>query len=273
MFALSRSRMQWPQTICRSPSCISTSLAICIFGLHWIQVGGFGHNRAEDEICPCKDPMAPESDTCYQPVCEPGYYRCCATCHMSTCVGHTAMVFSKRGIAECIPCPSGFFCKGCDIFEQCATYSPPTASRDDPPKLSVSKTGSKEALDCVQCSDAEDASLERDRCIEMYLDVCNQKMLKRCYNSCLAADGTKNLTPCEKMKCLMYCAKNWSDDCHGALSRTCRTMTSPPPVRDEDDDLEIDMSMYLIDCDVNCDYACGNSVTAILMVIMLAMLM
>merc|ERR1719321_304795 len=101
MFALSRSRMQSPQIIYRSRSpCFSASLAMWTFGLCLIQVGGFGHNRAEDEVCPCKDPMAPDADTCYQPVCEPGYYRCCATCHMSTCVGQTSMVFSKRGIAE-----------------------------------------------------------------------------------------------------------------------------------------------------------------------------
>jgi hypothetical protein len=183
------------------------------------------------------------------------------------------MYYSKRGIAECIPCPAGYYCKGCDVFEQCEKYSTPTMSKDDEPKLAVSKPGSKEVLDCVQCSDAEDASLEMDRCVEMYEDVCNSKMLKRCYNSCLAEDGTKNLSPCEKMKCLMYCAKSWSDDCHGALSRTCRTMTSPPPVKKDEDGFEIDLSEYLIDCDVKCDHACGNSLTALFAVFMSAMLM
>jgi len=246
------------------------ALAICCFGLFVVHVCGFGHGRPEDEICPCKDPMAPDTDTCYQPVCEAGYYKCCATCHMSTCVGLTDMVMSKRGIAECIPCPAGFFCTGCDVYEQCEMYTPQTASTDDKKKLAVSKIGSKEKLDCIQCSDVEDASLERDRCIEMYTDVCNEKWLKRCYNSCLAEDGTKNLSPCEKMKCLMYCSKAWSDDCHGALSRTCRTMMSPPPKKEDSPDDLFDKDQYLIDCDVNCDGASQLSLTALFPVMMLA---
>jgi len=184
------------------------------------------------------------------------------------------MVYSKRGILECIPCPAGFFCTGCDVYQQCKPYKPQNAKNDDEAKLAVSKPGSKEVLDCTQCADSEDANLDRDRCIEMYLDVCNKQLLKRCYNSCLAADGTKNLSPCEKMKCLMWCAKSWSDDCHDALSRTCRTMTSPPPVReDDDDDFEVDMSQYLINCDVNCDGASGLSLTALLSVVMAVMFM
>jgi len=272
MFALSRTRMESPHAIHR-PSRMTASLAMWCFGLRMIHVGGFGHNRAEDEICPCKDPAAPESDTCYQPVCEKGYYKCCATCAMSTCVGHVNMAYSKRGIAECIPCPAGKFCTGCDVFQQCERYSPPTADKDDEPKISVSKVGSKEALDCVQCTDGSDANLERDRCIEMYTDVCSTKLINRCYNSCLAEDGTKNLTPCEKMKCLMYCAKAWSDECHGALARTCRTMTSPPPVKTDDPDDMIDLSGYLIDCDVNCDGASGLSLGVVLPAMMVAMLM
>jgi len=153
-------------------------------------------------------------------------------------------------------------------------YTPENALKEDIKKHAVSRVGSKESQDCVQCSDAEDASLEKDRCWEMYTDVCNEKLVKRCYNSCLAPDGTKNLTPCQKMKCLMYCAKAWSDDCAGALSRTCRTMTSPPPVRPEnedDDDTEI-KDEYLIDCDVNCDSANGLALTVLLPVIIAEML-
>lgn len=267
MFALSS--MQSPHMIHRQPR-IFTPLVMWSFGFCLMHVSGFGHNRASDDVCQCKDPMSPNSGTCYQPVCEIGYYKCCANCHMSTCVGHTEMVYSRRGVAECIKCPPGFFCTGCDVFELCEKYTPATSKVDEEPKWSVSKPGSKEKLDCTQCSDAEDANLDRDRCIEMYTDVCNHKMLKRCYNSCLAADGTKNLSPCEKMKCLMYCAKDWSDDCHGALKRTCNTMMSPPPVKD--DDFEIDYSQYLIDCDVNCDGASPTSLTAILAIAMLVML-
>jgi len=263
--------MQLPQMI-RKPTHIAAHLMMWCFGLCIIRVGSFGHNSRADEECPCADPLEPSSGKCYTPVCAPGSYKCCASCQMSTCVGRFDMQYSTRGIAECIPCPAGYYCTGCDVYRKCKPYSPPTAKKDDEPKISVSKIGSKEELDCTQCSDAEDANLERDRCIEMYNDVCNAKLLKRCYNGCLASDGTKNLTPCEKMKCLMYCAKSWSDECHDALRRTCRSMTSPPPIKD-DPEFEIDLSQYLIDCDVNCDSAGGLSFVAILPAVMLAALM
>jgi hypothetical protein len=148
-------------------------------------------------------------------------------------------------------------------------YTPATANNDDEKKYQISKPVATEVQDCQQCSDAEDASLDKDRCIEIYADVCNMKLLKRCYNTCLAEDGTKNLTPCEKMKCLMYCAKAWSDDCHGALSRTCRTMTSPPPIKPDSPDDLFDPNDYLIDCDVNCDSASGLSLATLLPVVMM----
>jgi len=237
-------------------------------------VGGFGHNRQEDEVCPCKDPMNPDGDTCYQPICPAGYYKCCATCSMSTCVGYVKMEYSKRGIAECIPCPAGFFCKGCDIFEQCPVYTPPPGPKGEPePKLGVSKFGSKEVEDCITCSETEDANLEKDRCIELYYDVCNVKLVKRCYNSCLSSDGTKNLTPCEKVKCTMFCAKAWNDECVDALSRTCRTLTNPPPEKAGDPADLFDKSMYVYDCDVNCDGASSLSLTALLASLAVAMLL
>jgi hypothetical protein len=167
------------------------------------------------------------------------------------------MVYSKRGILECIPCPPGYICGGCDVFEKCPTY---TVKKGDEEiqRAMISKPMSKNAKDdCTSCSDGYEPVLDGDACTEEYTDVCNEKLLRRCYNGCRGADGTKNLSPCEKMKCLMFCAKQqtWMKSCVLVLGKgRCKYLTNPPPL-EGDVPANIKNEAWLGDCDVDCSGA------------------
>ncbi|KAF4662109.1 hypothetical protein FOL47_006399 [Perkinsus chesapeaki] len=75
--------------------------------------------------CPCVDERdgrcAVKADAfCYQPICPGGYYLCCATCSVSTCAHRLKdMITSARGRKECITCPPGHYCEGCDVPQMC----------------------------------------------------------------------------------------------------------------------------------------------------------
>jgi hypothetical protein len=86
-------------------------------------------------VCPCVDSRdticsrykSTLSDTCYQPLCAAGYYRCGATDGVSVCNSHgnSNFALSTRGVRECIKCPAGYYCNGCDLPVLCpsGTYS------------------------------------------------------------------------------------------------------------------------------------------------------
>jgi hypothetical protein len=93
--------------------------------------------------CPCiemRDSYCRyRSGSCYQPICPVGTYLCCVFCRFSTCAMQTDMAESVRGIRECIVCPPGHFCDGCDVPTSCpdSTVNP--------------NAGMSRRSDCVKC--------------------------------------------------------------------------------------------------------------------------
>jgi len=73
-----------------------------------------------DNSCKCRHPI--RKDACYEPVCPEGYFKCCATCELSTCASQGAL-YSYRGVRECVQCLPGDFCDGCDSFQSCPTVT------------------------------------------------------------------------------------------------------------------------------------------------------
>jgi hypothetical protein len=74
-------------------------------------------------VCPC-DPRRDSScrymtGKCYQPICPIGTYLCCVFCQFSTCVASDTLAESTRGKRECLLCPPGHYCNGCDIPTRC----------------------------------------------------------------------------------------------------------------------------------------------------------
>ena len=74
-------------------------------------------------VCPC-DPRRDSycryrSGKCYQPICPIGTYLCCVFCRYSTCVRSSDLAESTRGVRECIICPPGHYCSGCDVPTRC----------------------------------------------------------------------------------------------------------------------------------------------------------
>ncbi|CAE7441140.1 unnamed protein product [Symbiodinium natans] len=192
------------------------------------------------------------TDICYEPVCPPGYFRCCATCYEAPCYGlKKDLQLSWRGIYECILCESGDYCDGCDTFSQCPDNT--QANREGP---RVSRAGSTRIADCESCAAGMQASFRRDRCVEAYSHVCNEEFVQRCIRSCKAEEPSrgKRLTPCEQIKCEVYCAKQWSNECLGVVGGHCRSLTT---IKDSGvigaDGL--DAQAAVLDCDVDCNSA------------------
>merc|ERR1719240_1750078 len=99
--------------------------------------------------------------------------------------------------------------------------------------------GAEAAYDCVHCitgvfgkyagNKPKYPFLDYSVCVDDYSEVCNERFLRRCVNSCGSELGaTYELTQCEKMKCLMYCAKAWSPQCVAAFKERCERLTNPP---------------------------------------------
>ncbi|CAE7623315.1 unnamed protein product [Symbiodinium sp. CCMP2456] len=205
----------------------------------------------DSQPCACPDPIY-GNDICYEPVCPPGYFRCCATCYEAPCYGlKKDLQLSWRGIYECILCEPGDYCDGCDTFAQCPDNT--QANREGP---RVSNAGSTRIADCESCAAGMQASFRRDRCVESYSDVCNEEFVQRCIRSCKAEEPSrgKKLTPCEQIKCEVYCAKQWSDDCLAVVGGHCRDLTT---IKDSGvigaDGM--DAQATVIDCDVDCNGA------------------
>ncbi|CAJ1350153.1 unnamed protein product [Effrenium voratum] len=205
----------------------------------------------DSQPCPCPDPIYGE-DICYEPVCPPGYFRCCATCYEAPCYGlKKDLELSWRGIYECILCEPGDYCDGCDTFKKCPDNTQPTREG-----ARVSRAGSTRIADCESCAAGMEASFRRDRCVEDYSHVCNEEFVQRCIRSCKAEEPSrgKKLTPCEQIKCEMFCAKLWSDDCAVVVGRICRDLTTAKDsgvIGVEGSDTQADV----LECDVDCDFA------------------
>lgn len=249
----------------------------------------FGHDTNEEaENCPCRDPMRPDDEeSCYMPVCDPGYYKCCSECDVSTCVGEVTMTMSRRGILECIECYPGDFCKGCDRFERCdpvqkleAEISAKRASQknkaekmreaeaeadSDDFKRMVSKKGTAEAYDCMTCREGKYPFLDYSSCVDDYREKCSEKYLRRCMNRCGSEMGASyEMTKCEEMKCLMFCAMHWSPECAVAFKPRCEFLKNPPTAeqiaitaanQDKNEIRVEEIEEFIEGCDVNCDLA------------------
>jgi hypothetical protein len=89
---------------------------------------------------------------CYQPVCPVGTYLCCATCLFSTCSRIDNLSESTRGFRECISCPPGHFCPGCDIPVKCPETSVnPNAGMSSADACTPCQSGFIPTQDHTQC--------------------------------------------------------------------------------------------------------------------------
>ena len=115
-------------------------------------------NLNEECTCPCvpdRDGLCQyRSGLCYEPVCPPGTYLCCASCRFSACARNSERTISTRGIRECIMCPPGHFCSGCDLPQSCpdGTMSP--------------NSSNKVASDCRPCTGELAVSFDRTSCCD-----------------------------------------------------------------------------------------------------------
>lgn len=191
--------------------------------------------------CSCEDPIGGPG-TCYEPVCPPGYFKCCATCKISHCASTGGLQYSWRGLPECILCGPGDYCEGCDVFKKCPPNIQP--GREGP---RASKPGSSRLADCESCGEGQMVSLWSDTCIDKYDTVCNMVFVQRCQQECTAEDPRrrKDLNDCERMKCSMYCAKRWSDACAASIGKHCREVTMASPGNPD----------ALYNCSVNCNFS------------------
>ena len=106
--------------------------------------------------CPCirsRDSLCQYLDSnCYHPICPPGTFLCCVGCRFSICILNAALKLSDRGVRECIVCPVGFYCDGCDVPKSC-------------PEGTVSSTqGNTGVSDCKPCGPGLVSSSDRTRC-------------------------------------------------------------------------------------------------------------
>lgn len=201
------------------------------------------------EECACMDPI--REDVCYQPVCPPGFYKCCATCKEASCYGSAKMYLSWRGLEECIECEPGDFCPGCDVFHGCPDST--QAYREGP---RVSAKGAISISQCESCPTGREASFDRGACMPKYSDVCNSVVVSRCIRNCKASEPKrgKKLTECEKMKCTIYCSKAWSQACLDKVSEYC--MFAITTVGNMSGGISAEYGAGAIsDCDVDCSVA------------------
>jgi len=217
------------------------------------QDNGAFDEEEEEEPCECFHPLDPDGlkDTCYEPVCPPGYYKCCATCKEASCYGSIDMVMSNRGMPECLRCETGDFCEGCDIFVKC-----PDSTQPNRPGPRISGAGSASIANCESCPRGTEASFDRSACMPKYSEVCNVDVVARCIRNCKAEDPIrgKQLTPCERMKCNMYCAKRWSEGCGAKVAEYC--IFSTTRVEDLTGGVEAEEGQGVIaGCDVDCSRA------------------
>lgn len=202
--------------------------------------------------CSCSDPLG--RDTCYQPVCPPGYYKCCSTCKEASCYGTKQMYLSWRGLPECLECETGDYCPGCDTFFGCPDSTQP--NRAGPRISGLRSSGINQ---CESCPRGLEASFDRGACMPKYSHACNVAVVSRCIRNCRAADPVrgKELTPCENMKCTMYCAKKWSEECRDKVEEYCIFATTPPINMSGGVEAE-EGAGAIANCNVNCNLAVGR---------------
>lgn len=194
----------------------------------------------------CEDPVSGKAG--YEPVCPPGYFKCCATCKGARCFSNKGLHLSWRGIRECIRCAPGDFCLGCDTFTRCRLSEIP--GREGP---KITPPGSTRPQDCETCPSGFQADLERKTCIKKFKHVCNEQFVRRCTRNCKSADilKGKDMDYCERMQCQMYCAKQWSTECAEALSAECIYRKAGP----SEFDILVEGEEWLTDCDIDCNSA------------------
>lgn len=206
--------------------------------------------------CSCPDPLYGDA-VCYEPVCPLGYYKCCATCGDAPCFSEEDLMISWRGIPECIKCTPGDFCDGCDDFKKC-----PPSVRPGREGARVTKPGAIAISNCEVCAVGTEAWFDGQQCASQYSKAtdecggkpcCNVEFVARCQRNCESPDvfRRKQLTECEKMKCAMFCAKQWSDDCAMTLGKHCEYVTTPPLQSGYVDETVI----MIVGCDVDCNGA------------------
>lgn len=207
--------------------------------------------------CSCPDPILGEG-VCYEPVCPSGYYKCCSTCKASTCADHQTMEYSWRGILECILCPPGDFCDGCDTLKTC-----PESDREGREGPRVTPAGATRVAECETCGVGMEASYFRNVCVDLFKSECtvdtDTDYMERCIRHCSSEDITrrKELSECEKMKCQMYCAKQFDDQfdghCVEQIKPQCLFLTNSP---DAGSALVEGAGLQMIEgCNVNCNAA------------------
>jgi len=92
------------------------------------------------------------TESCYQPICPIGTFLCCVSCGVSSCSLKQDMKYSTRGLRECISCPPGHYCSGCDIPQRC------------PSNAINPHSGMAKQSDCNACMPGLTASLDQTQC-------------------------------------------------------------------------------------------------------------
>lgn len=204
--------------------------------------------------CPCSDPVK-GGDTCYEPVCAAGYYKCCASCSASVCSNFDEMEISWRGVEECIPCAPGDYCAGCDTFSTC-----PVSERVGREGSRISPFKAQQLADCEACPIGTEANFDHAECVPKYSHQCDKKFVQRCMRFCEPEDPKRGkvLNACEEQKCMMYCARRWSEGCAKELSKQCKYKTEYV-VEGMNPDWFEGISL-ISDCDVDCNSAGGQHV-------------
>lgn len=212
--------------------------------------------------CSCEHPQKGQG-VCYEPVCPAGYYKCCSTCAASRCFGRVDLMLSWRGVPECLRCAAGDYCEGCDTYQNC-----PVSTQEGREGPRVCKAGTARLADCETCPKESEASIDNSMCVKTYTDKCDKAWLKRCIRGCESPDITrrKKLTECEMMKCTMYCAKSWSDECAEAVSHYCLEKTGQH-VESNPLGMSEEKTNFIEDCDVKCSSSpTGHSLALTLIV-------
>ena len=107
-------------------------------------------------VCAC-DPRRDAScrymtGKCYQPICPIGTYLCCVFCQFSSCMASVTLAESTRGIRECIICPPGHFCNGCDVPTRCPENTiNPHLGMSKPEQCTRCQLGFTATSDSTQC--------------------------------------------------------------------------------------------------------------------------
>jgi hypothetical protein len=80
--------------------------------------------------------------------------------------------------------------------------------------------------------------------------------VQRCIRNCKAAEPWrgKNLTACERMKCTVYCARQWSAACGDVVGKFC-SFTVTPFTNQNDGLVAEEGAGILVGCDVDCNAA------------------